>query len=144
VCATVVALSAQGSSAADDAIKKVVADYNRELNACRVEGIVNAYERDGVFMPPNQPAAVGQAGVRAWAKNYCSRTVAKLKFVPIEVQRMGDWAWLRVAISGTLTTKATGAMTQQDNKALFIVHRGTDGTWRIARYAINSNKPAGT
>jgi uncharacterized protein (TIGR02246 family) len=139
------ALAQQSRSDRDaEPIRKVVADYNRELNACNVEGIVKSYEPDGIFMPPNTPAAVGDAGLRVWAKNYCSRTVANLKFAPVESQTIGDWGWLRVAITGTTTTKATGMVTQQDNKALFVVHRGSDGAWRISRYAINSNKPAVT
>jgi uncharacterized protein (TIGR02246 family) len=143
LCATVIVTPAQESrsNAAEDAIKKVIADYNRGLNACDVEAVVKVWEHDGIFMPPNQRAAEGEQSLRAWYTTYCSRTVAKLKFAPVEVRQTADWAWARVAVTGALTNKATGTVTLQDNKALFVVHRGIDGTWRIARYAINSNKP---
>ena len=139
---TALVSAAQQSNAIDAAIAKPVADYNRGLNTCDVDLAVKAWERDGIFMPPNQPATQGEQALRAWYKNYCNSTVANLKFTPVEMQRFGDWAWLRVAITGTTTSKATSRATQQDNKALFIVHRGADGAWRIARYGLNSNKAA--
>ena len=142
LCVATTVVRAQDSTSDDAAIRKPVADYNRGLNTCDVEVAVKAWERDGVFMPPNQPAVEGEQALRAWYKNYCSRTVANLTFAPTEARRFGDWAWLRVAITGTTTSKASRTVTQQDNKALFIVHRGADGTWRIARYGLNSNKTA--
>jgi ketosteroid isomerase-like protein len=119
LCVATIPMSAQDSTSDDAAIRKPVADYNRGLNTCDVESAVKAWERDGVFMPPNQPAVEGEQALRSWYKNYCSRTVANLKFAPVEARRIGDWAWLRVAISGTTTSKSTGMVTQQDNKARF-------------------------
>jgi ketosteroid isomerase-like protein len=49
-----------------------------------------------------------------------------------------------VAVTGTTTPKTGGTPVQQDNKALFVLHQGSDGVWRFARYAINCNKPIAT
>jgi uncharacterized protein (TIGR02246 family) len=141
--ATVAVTRAQDarSNATGDAIRKVVADYNQALNGADLQRIVKVFEPDAVWMPPNQPAPTGEQAIRQWFQNYFSQTVANLKFSPVEVETAGRWAFARVAVTGTTTPKAGGSSVQQDNKALFVVHQGTDGAWRIARYIINSNKP---
>lgn len=123
-------------------LRRVLADYNRGLNNCDVEALLKVWEPDGVFMAPNQPAAEGTRQLRASYQDYCARTKADLTFTPTEVQQAGDWGWLRVAATGTLRNLRAGVVTRQDNKSLIVVHRGADGTWRMARYAINSNTPA--
>ena len=127
--------------AADDALRKVVADYNRALNACDVEGIVRMFERDAMRMPANQPPTVGEQNLRSWFTNYCSRTTAKLAFTVMESQVSGDVGWVRVDIGGALTAKSNDAVAPQDNQGILIIRRGSDGVWRIARYINNSKKP---
>lgn len=129
------------TGAAEDAVRKVVADYNRALNACDVEGIVRMFEPDAMRMPANQPPTIGQQNLRTWFTNYCSRTTAKLAFIPLEVEVSGNVAWTRVDIGGNLTATANGAVNPQDNQGILIIRRSTDGVWRIARYINNSKRP---
>ena len=129
------------AGADDEALRKVVADYNSALNACNVEGIVRMFERDAMRMPANQPPTVGEQNLRVWFTNYCSRTTAKLAFTVMESQVSGDLGWVRVDIGGALTAKSTDAVAPQDNQGILIIRRGADGVWRIARYINNSKKP---
>lgn len=133
-----------GAGGSDDAVRKVVADYNIALNGCDVEGIVRMFEPDAMRMPANQPPTVGHANLRAWFTSYCGRTRAKLTFSVMEVQSAGNLAWVRVDIGGALTATANGAVNPQDNQGILIIRRGTDGAWRIARYINNSKRPLPT
>ena len=82
-------------------------------------------------------ATVRMTGV---AKN----TIAKLEFTPVLVRISGRMAYVDVHVTGTTTPKAGGAPRQQDNKGVFVLLQGNDGTWKTASYVLNSSRPAPT
>ena len=55
----------QSSHAADEAaIRSVLSSYQDALNASNTDAVMPLYPEDGVFMPPNNPSAVGKGAVR--------------------------------------------------------------------------------
>jgi uncharacterized protein (TIGR02246 family) len=136
------AVFAQAPATAKAAVERVVAEYNAALNGAQVDRMLSVFERDGVQMAPNAPLAKGEAELRKLFEAGTGRNVANLKFTPVEVIVSEPYAFVDVIVSGTLTSKKTGVATEQDNKALMVMHKGADGTWRISRYALNSSKPA--
>lgn len=51
-------------AAEEAAIRSVLSAYEEALNASNTEAVMPLYTDDGVFMPPNNPSAVGKAPVR--------------------------------------------------------------------------------
>jgi hypothetical protein len=54
-----------------------------------------------------------------------------------------QWAFVRTNSSGTQKINATAASSAEANQELFILQKGDDGQWRIARYAFSSTNPIG-
>ena len=56
-----------------------------------------------------------------------------------EVEIWGDWAYARTTITGTATPYGDGNPIQIDMKALQILRRQPDGSWKVSRYINNRN-----
>ena len=53
------------------------------------------------------------------------------------------YAYVRTKSAGTTTHASTGKSTSEANQELFILKKGSDGMWRIARYSFSpTNSPA--
>jgi uncharacterized protein (TIGR02246 family) len=122
------------------AIKKLIANWEKVLNAGDADGGKDLFMPDGVFMPPGSPAQVGAKAIHASYQDSFSRGEAvDYNFDPVEVVVLNGWAFARVEVTGTSISKDSGTSWKIDNKALFILHRTDAGTWKIARLMWNSN-----
>jgi uncharacterized protein (TIGR02246 family) len=131
------------SHAADEAaIRSVLSSYQDALNASNTEAVMPLYTEDGVFMPPNNPSAVGKAAVRQ-AYDAVFRAIAlTVKFTIAELVMMSpDWALVRTNSAGTNKINATGVVGAEGNQELFIFKKAADGKWRIARYSFSTTNP---
>ena len=100
------------------------------------------YTEDGVFMPPYSQSAVGAAAVRKAYDAVFKAIKLSVKFHVAEVVEMApDWAFARTNSAGTVTVHATGAKSAEANQELFIFRKGTNGTWKIARYSFSTTNP---
>jgi uncharacterized protein (TIGR02246 family) len=133
---------AQAPSPEKAAVERVVAEYNAALNNAQLDRMLSLFERDGVQMAPNAPMARGEAELRKLFAGGIGRNAAKLTFTPVDVTVHEPYAFVDFIVSGTLTSKQTGVAIEQDNKGIMVMHKSADGTWRIARYVLNSSKPA--
>jgi uncharacterized protein (TIGR02246 family) len=133
----------QSSHAADDAaIRSVLSSYQDALNASNTEAVMPLYSEDGVFMPPNNPSAVGKTAVRQAYDAVFKAVTLKVKFTVAELVMMSpEWAFVRTNSAGTNKINATGAVAAEGNQELFIFKKGTDGQWRIARYSFSTTNP---
>jgi uncharacterized protein (TIGR02246 family) len=131
------------SHAADEAaIKKTLAAYQDALNGSNTEAVMPLYTEDGVFMPPNNPSAVGKAAVRQAYDAVFKAITLNVKFAVAELVTMSpEWAFVRTNSAGTNKINATGAVGAEGNQELFIFKKGADGAWRIARYSFSTTNP---
>jgi len=119
-------------------IEEVLNKYERALNTSDVTAAVQLYTDDGVFMAPENPAAVGTEVLRKAYTGVFQAIALKLKFEVVETQVLSpDWALLRTTSTGTVKVLANGAEVPGSNQELFVLHK-TRGQWKIARYAFNS------
>jgi uncharacterized protein (TIGR02246 family) len=132
----------QSSHAADEAaVRSVLSWYQDALNASNTEAVMPLYTEDGVFMPPNNPSAVGKAVRQAYDAVFKAITL-KVKFTVAELVMMSpEWAFVRTISAGTSKINATGVVGAEGNQELFIFKKGTDGRWRIARYSFSTTNP---
>jgi uncharacterized protein (TIGR02246 family) len=138
-----IAARADAAPASDRAaIEATMMKYQDALNASSTEQALALYTDDGVFMPPYSQSAVGKDAVRqAYEKVFRTITLS-VKFHIAEITQVAPaWAVVRTSSAGTQTVHATGAKTAEANQELFVLHKGPDGRWRIARYAFSTTNP---
>ncbi len=119
--------------------------YNAALNGGKTAAVLPLYTPEGIFMPPYSQSAIGQAGVRVAYDKVFQELSFHVKFTIDELVQMApDWAFVRTNSAGTTRHASTGKTTSEANQELFIFRKGTDGTWRIARYSFSpTNPPSG-
>jgi uncharacterized protein (TIGR02246 family) len=126
----------------EDAVAAVLARYQDALNASNTDAVMALYDRDGVFMPQHSPSAVGAASVReAYHAVFRAIRLSVTFRVAEIVVTSSEWAFARTNSEGTVSVHATGATSAEGNQELFIFKKGSDGTWKIARYCFSTTNP---
>lgn len=144
VAASLVLTSAarsQGAGAPDEtqAIRALIASVEAANNAGDVEKWVGLFASDFVYMAPNAPAVTSRDSLAEVARTGF-RHKAAVRIQPVEIKVMGDWAYARNAVSGTVTLAGSGEVVSVDVKQLAVYAREPGGQWRIARLMSNSNR----
>ena len=135
---TAAAKSATADTREQAQIEQLLNKYEQALNTSDVEAAVKLYTDDGVFMAPENPAAVGTEVLRKAYGGVFQAISIKLKFQIVESKLLSaDWALLHTTSTGTIKILANGAEVPGSNQELFVLHK-TKGQWKIARYAFNS------
>jgi uncharacterized protein (TIGR02246 family) len=129
-------------SATSEAVTALLAKYNDALNSSSTDAVMSLYAEDGVFMPPYSPSAVGsEALIKAYDTVFKTITL-NVKFTIAEIVELApEWAFARTNSAGTTLDHATGARNAEGNQELFIFRKGSDGSWKIARYSFSPTNP---
>ena len=135
-------LTPQG--AAEAAIRNTLATYNAALNEGKTAAVLPLYTADGIFMAPFSQSSIGQAEVRQAYDRVFDELKFDVKFKIVEVVQMApDWAFVRTNSAGTTLHHSTGKTTSEANQELFVLRKGDDDMWRIARYSFSPTNPPG-
>jgi uncharacterized protein (TIGR02246 family) len=123
-------------------IEQLLSKYEQALNSSDVNAAVQLYTEDGVFMAPENPAAVGSKVLREAYAGVFQAIALKLKFQIAETKLLSpEWALLRTTSTGVVKIQANGAEVPGSNQELFLLRR-TDAQWKIARYSFSSVLPS--
>lgn len=138
----------QESAALKQYVDGMAQRWNAWITAGQVDSIVNLYMEDGREMPPNGPAAVGKAAVKAlWEQGFSMgktmidvRPEAAVANGPLGIER------------GTYTTTFTAnpgmtgmPMPPPADTGKYLIHwHNVNGTWQIAELIYNSDLPLPT
>ena len=127
------------------AIRTTLASYNAALNGGAVSAVLPLYTEDGICMAPFSPSSIGQAALRKAYEGFFREMKFDVVFDVAEVSIVApDWAFVRTASAGTTLHRSTGSSVSEANQELFVMRKGADGQWRIARYSFSpTNPPAG-
>jgi uncharacterized protein (TIGR02246 family) len=114
------------------AIREVVATWMRASKAGDVETLLDLMTDDVIFMAPGRPPF----GKEAFAAASASMKGVEFDGTSdiLEVQVLGDWAYLRGQIEVTVTPKS-GAPARRSGYTLTVMRKESDGRWRLARDA---------
>jgi uncharacterized protein (TIGR02246 family) len=125
------------------AILQQLQRYERALNASDIDSVITLYAEDGVFMPQHSPPAVGRDAVRAAYRRVFDMIKLDIRFQIDEIRPLsGDWAYARTRSAGTVKLLASDQPPGPEaNQELFLLHRETNGEWRIARYIFSTTNP---
>jgi uncharacterized protein (TIGR02246 family) len=135
--------SAQASHTTETAaIEAPICGYFEAFNHSDIEAVLKLYTNDPVMLPFLQPTVVGPEAVR---HNY-ENTFGHIRFqmhttIQEVVQMSPEWAFVRNDSAGTFTPIKTGKGAPSTFHELFLVRKGTDGKWRIARYSFSPTAP---
>jgi len=127
------------------AIRSALEAYNAALNSGSTAAVLTLYTEDGVFMPPYSQSAVGKAAVAKAYDAVFGELKFHVKFTVSEIVVMAPtWAFVRTNSKGTTDHHSTGKTSLEANQELFILGKGDDGKWRIARYSFSPTNAPGT
>jgi len=96
----------------------------------------------GRFMAPYSDSAVGIEAVRVAYDRVFQELAFNVRFtIDEQVQISPSWAYVRTHSAGVTRHASTGKTTSERNQELFILRKGDDGKWRIARYSFSPINP---
>ena len=141
VAAVVVAACTQAEPVSTELDEQAITAVANEWTAAYSDGDMDAllalYTEDAVDIPPG-PISIGKAAIRQRHERGLVGLTANSWVIFDEVVVTGDWAFARGVYQATYTTIADGTQTQARNDNLWLFHRESDGSWRIARMIYNS------
>jgi uncharacterized protein (TIGR02246 family) len=126
------------------AIKETLNKYAVSVNAGDFDRWISLWADDGVQMPPDTPTRVGKEQIREGMKPAFDQMNLDITIHSIEETKVyGDLGLNRCSYTLKMTPKAGGETinAMPDGKALTLVKRQPDGSWKIAYDSFNSNVP---
>ncbi len=119
-----------------EAVRKLLATYERSLNTSDADLAASCYTADGIFMPTTLPTASGKE-LRAAYANIFAAIRLKVTFAVDELVIAGEeTAYALTRSNGEVTILGTGATSAEANREMFVFRREAGG-WKIARYMFN-------
>lgn len=122
--------------------------YVAAINANRPDQWLGALSDDVVYFVPNRPAVVGKPAVGEWVGRYLQEVTTRWTKPVAEFTVSGEWAFGRYTYTASDSIiirdpETEGGGTANDSGWGFVVyHHDGDGTWRVARDAWGSDRPA--
>lgn len=113
-----------------EAIKAMFEPYSSIIAAGDIERWLALYTEDVVFLPPNEAIVKGKDGVRQWGHPYFSQFDMEEAISLEEIKVSGDVAFLLMTTTFQATPKAGGETILENGKAIWILERQTDGSWK--------------
>lgn len=108
-------------------------------NAGDFDGLKILFDENVIFMPPNGPLFQGWEVYRQWAQPYFDEFDFEEKIKYEEVGVSGDWAFIRTSYTTKSTPKAGGESTLGNGKAIWLLKKQPDGSWKGTHCIWNNN-----
>ncbi len=127
----------------ETAIRQTLAAYNAALNGGQASAVLPLYTPDGICMAPFSPSSIGHNALEQAYEGFFREMRFDVRFDIAEVAVVApDWAFVRTNSAGTTLHHSTGKSVSEANQELFVMRKGDDGQWRIARYSFSpTNSP---
>ncbi len=124
-----------------DAINALLEQAVKAFNSGDVDAYMACFADDAAWMLPNQPAITGKEAARTWYQEVFERTAFDVTPYTDDLMVAGEWAYARRTYKGEAVRRATGQNISRGSKRISILHRQTNGTWKIAHDIWNSDNP---
>ena len=131
------------TSADEAAIRALLERATVVNNAGDAAGWADLFAPGAVFMPANAPEITTRIGLEESAVQSFSTYDFDVVISPVEIVILGDWAFSRTTVKGTVSPKEGGEPVVVDVKEIAVYQRQSDGSWKVARLIGNSNVPEG-
>ena len=124
-----------------DAVNALLEQVVKAFNAGDVDAFMDCFADDAVWMLPSQPAITGREAARTWYQDLFERTAFDVTAHTEDLMVAGEWAYARRTYKGEAFRRAAGERISRSSKRISILHRQTDGAWKIAHDIWNSDTP---
>ncbi len=125
-------------------IKEIINQYAVACNTGDFDLWISLWADDGVQMPPDTPVRIGKEQIREAMKPVFDQMTLDITITSIEETKVyGDLGLTRCNYTLDMTPKEGGETihAMRDGKALTILERHSDGSWKILYDCFNSNVP---
>jgi ketosteroid isomerase-like protein len=92
-----------------------------------------------MLLPDGQPPITTREALEGFAVSRFSRYRPNIQIAADEIQIIGDWAFSRTTVTGTLTPRGGGNPLRVDGKEIALYRRQPNGGWKLARLIANSS-----
>ena len=126
------------------AINEMLNQYAVACNTGDFDLWISLWADDGVQMPPDAPAVIGKEQIREAMKPTFDQMTLDIAITSIEDAKVyGDLGLIRCKYKLDVTPKAGGETihAMRDGKALTLLERQSDGSWKVVYDCFNSNVP---
>jgi len=129
----------------EDAVRRALAAFLDAVNRADYAAVIEMITDDAVFWTADAPATRGKAALEAAYDGLAAYTVHQ-DFEIEELQVCGDWAFVRGYESFTLDPRdGKGQRLEiKRRRAISILRRQPDGSWKTARGMTNYDAPRPT
>jgi len=124
-----------------EAIKKLLDDFcaaHKYNNGAR---LAEFYIDDAILMPPDEPIVSGREAITARYQRDIDKFTAEMTIIPDQIEVSGNLAFVRGTFTIILTPKTEGEKIEATFKALSILRKDTDGSWKLYCDMWNSDAP---
>jgi uncharacterized protein (TIGR02246 family) len=139
---------APAANAPDDiaAVNALRDKVMRAFNAGDATAVGNLYTTDAVFAQNHEPTVTGREAIVKSNTGFFSLYSVKMTLTADETKTMGDFGYDMGRFTFALTPKAEGtpAVPMDEGRYLVLLHKDTDGQWRVSRDIGNSSLPMPT
>ena len=126
------------------AVKNVLEDFLKPFEDDDVDGLLDYYADDMIWMLPNSPVDASKVEARNFYKSAFMRGVFSENNVEIhELKVLGDWAFVRFTASGRFTQHGEQSGPIRGSRHLMLLRKQQDGSWKISRDIFNNPDTAG-
>ena len=140
--AAVVPLPSLAAEDAKTAIENLLNTYQVRLSNSDLDGILDLYSANPVFIPEYAPPAVGRESVRKAYEWVFATLKLRGQFSFHDVEVIGNTAWVRTTSTGRFRVLAIGAEGDVANSELFVL-KLEGGAWKMHRYIFTSSTAPG-
>jgi uncharacterized protein (TIGR02246 family) len=122
-----------------ESIKDMFVNNSSVINSGDLEGWIDQFTEDAVFMPPNSAVLKGKEAGREFARPWYEQLSMEFDLTVDEIEVHGNWAFVRWHYVGRYTPKAGGETIQDNGKEIWILKRQADGSWKCSHIIWNKN-----
>ncbi len=129
------------TEADEEAIRVLIQEYAAAFSAGDVARLLACYTEDAVRMPPAAPAYTGRAAFEEGFRKKFEQFSYQLTWPAEEIVMAAGWAFHQRTYISKLTPVAGGEVIEGSGKAVAILQKQPDNSWKIAREIWNSDSP---
>jgi uncharacterized protein (TIGR02246 family) len=134
--------SADAQNEADiAAIHALFEHYDRALNDGAAEDWMSLLTNDVIHMGPDRPALVGKEMVWEHVRPLFETLDIDHLVTVNELRLADDWAYVRATYTFRGTPKNGGKVTDDLGKAVYLLVRQPDNSWKVASDCYNTDHP---
>ena len=122
-------------------IGNVIMAYGKALNDKNIDDILQLFSEDGVLVLQGAQTSIGTENIKKiYTLLFESIDFGLIFHIEEVVQMSPEWAFVRTTTSGQNLIRSNNKVNQANGHEIFILKKGPEKDWKIARYAGSSAK----